>query len=287
MNSTWEGQILTWEPEQIVTTWTEWTNRATRKTRTTVNKKMKLSPAECYRDAFRLLSQADNEADIDKRITLERAAFIRLNEAKQWGFHQALIELGIYYIQGRWWVKINTTVAKQYLDDFYKIPWAIGDPNKLVYAITGVNWIMYEIEWQYWFLIRAAEDNSAGAQYQLSIIFSRGEGVYKKNEGRSLSYLKKAADNGMSKACYEYAISLINSWNIKESIPYLQSAVDDGIQGAEVTLLILQIQWIAPTTKNIAQLVWDIEWLARFGNSRKAKIALWEITKLLRDIPII
>jgi len=115
-----------------------------------------------------------------------------------------------------------------------------------------------DLGYQIWQEFRLTQEANAGdplAQHELGLRYLMGEGI-PADTSQAVYWIKKAAEQNLTSAKYNYAILLINGigveWNPFTAFKYFRSAADDGMVQAEFVMGILY------TDNLITNRNWDI-----------------------------
>jgi len=139
---------------------------------------------------------------------------------------------------------------------------------------------IYNDLWNIFNLTKAANSGEAPAQHELGIRYLTGQGVIA-DTSKALYWIKKAADQKLPSACYNYAIMLINSvgvkWDPVEAFKNFLFAAQNNMPEAEYAVGIFY------TDDLVIERNWDAAYLwvkkAADAGSKAAKDVLPEIAK--------
>lgn len=83
---------------------------------------------------------------------------------------------------------------------------------------------------------KLAQEGNASAQYQLCLMFKRGQGMKKPDPNEATVWCKKSADQGYALAEHEMATNLQSGNNTSSSLEYYKKAAKQGVPEAQYTL---------------------------------------------------
>lgn len=139
---------------------------------------------------------------------------------------------------------------------------------------------IYNDLWNIFNLNKAANAGEAPAQHELGIRYLTGQGVFA-DTAKSAYWIKKAADQKLVSACYNYGILLSNGWGLKwnpvEAYKNFLYAAENGMPEAQYAVGIFY------TDDLVVERNWDVAYLwikkAADNGSKAAKDVLPEIEK--------
>ncbi|HPY40369.1 MAG TPA: tetratricopeptide repeat protein, partial [Thiolinea sp.] len=181
------------------------------------------NPADQFKTAISLIEGQNTKADFSTGLK-----WLKLAAAQQ--YPQALYQLGFYYeygideVQRDYFkaVELYEKAAKQgHLESQFNLSALLLRENTPVYNLK---------QGTYW-LEQAAKQNDSEAQYSLAMLLE------KKTDGRSLTWLTKAAHNGHRTAQYILGVKYLQGEGVKpdaeQAFTWFQKAAQQGDAAAQ------------------------------------------------------
>ena len=93
--------------------------------------------------------------------------------------------------------------------------------------------------------LKAAEQGHTGAQYNLGVCYSNGDGV-EKNCVEAMKWYRKAAEQGLAQAQYNFGVCYYHGDGVEkdllEAVKWLRKAAEQGYEEAKTVLKIISEQ---------------------------------------------